>query len=578
MDRIGQRVIEIIFVAGWLLGASVSHAQTPAAARRVALVVGNAAYNHVEKLANPGNDAQLIADTLRGLGFSLIGGGVQQNLDKPHFDRMIRTFGQQIQGADVALFYYAGHGMQVEGTNWLLPVDANPTQARDVDFQLVDASLVLKQMDGAGTRLNIVLLDACRNNPFSVLGTRSIAGGLAQMRAPEGTLISFATQPGNVAADGSGANGPYATALATAMRQPGLDIFRLFNQVGLTVKRETRNAQLPWVSSSPIDGEFSFAHGDEPPRDMVVASVPPLSEPAQQATTTRDAGGGQAPAPAAGSAEETAQNTTKRALSLISDTDTPENRAEAVRLLEKAAGVGYPPAQFQLGSMRERGFGVERSYEAALDLYRKAATKNYIPAELAVARFYGTGLSVARDMAERKKWLLRAAGHGSPVAEYLLGNIGYFGMDEPRDFLAAAEWYRKAANRGYPNAQVQLAIMYEQGSGVPKDYGETFRLAQQAATRNSAQAQNIMGRCYELGHGVAKDATEAVRWYKLSADQGFASAEFNLGRHYASGIGVNRDREEAMKWFAKAADRGNQMAATRLAEMQTRKDNPVRRP
>ena len=112
---------------------------------------------------------------------------------------------------------------------------------------MINADLVLKQMDGAGTRLNILILDACRNNPFVNLGTRAVGGGLAQMRAPEGTLISFATQPGNVAVDGSGDDGPYAIALAALMRQPDLDIFRLFNQVGLKVKRDTQGSQLPWV-------------------------------------------------------------------------------------------------------------------------------------------------------------------------------------------------------------------------------------------------------------------------------------------------------------------------------------------
>jgi uncharacterized caspase-like protein len=229
-----------------------AHAQSDE--RRVALVVGNFGYDHVPRLANPGNDATLIATTLRQLGFTLVGNGAQENIDKPHFDKLVQDFGRAIQGADVALFYYAGHGMQVDGNNWLVPTDANPSRPQDLEFQMVNADLVLKQMDGAGTRLNLVILDACRNNPFSVLGTRAVQSGLAQMRAPEGTMISFATQPGNVAADGSGANGPYATALAESMRQPGLDIFRVFNRVGLTVKHSTDGVQLPWVSSSPIDG------------------------------------------------------------------------------------------------------------------------------------------------------------------------------------------------------------------------------------------------------------------------------------------------------------------------------------
>ncbi len=123
---------------------------------------------------------------------------------------------------------------------------------------MVDINLVLRQMQGSGTRLNMVILDACRNNPFGSRGLRASEGGLAQMRAPEGTLISYATQPGSVAQDGSDGNSPYTKALASTVRQAGLDIFQTFNQVGLAVKRATGGSQQPWVSSSPIDGTFYF--------------------------------------------------------------------------------------------------------------------------------------------------------------------------------------------------------------------------------------------------------------------------------------------------------------------------------
>ena len=178
----------------------------------------------------------------------------------------IQNFGRQVQGADVALFYYAGHGVQVNGSNYLVPVSANPTREADVDFQMVDVNLVLRQMQGSGTRLNMVILDACRNNPFGARGLRSSDGGLAQMRAPEGTLISYATQPGSVAQDGSDGHSPYTKALAATIRQSGLDIFQTFNQVGLAVKRETGGSQQPWVSSSPIDGTFYFV---APPAPLV---------------------------------------------------------------------------------------------------------------------------------------------------------------------------------------------------------------------------------------------------------------------------------------------------------------------
>jgi hypothetical protein len=228
------------------------------AEKRIALVVGNSAYQNIARLDNPRNDATLMAETLSGLGFALIGGRAQLDLDKAALDTDVQNFGRQIQGANVALFYYAGHGVQVNGSNYLVPVGANPTREADVDFQMVDINLVLRQMQGSGTRLNMVILDACRNNPFGGRGLRSADGGLAQMRAPEGTLISYATQPGSVAQDGSDGHSPYTKALATTIKQAGLDIFQTFNQVGLAVKRETRGSQQPWVSSSPIDGSFYF--------------------------------------------------------------------------------------------------------------------------------------------------------------------------------------------------------------------------------------------------------------------------------------------------------------------------------
>jgi formylglycine-generating enzyme required for sulfatase activity/uncharacterized caspase-like protein len=266
-----MRRLTFVFSLPVLL-AGILSAPAVAADKRVALVVGNSAYRNITRLDNPANDAKLLSETLRSLGFTLVGGGAQLDLDKASFDRTVQAFGAQLAGADVGLFYYAGHGVQVRGENYLIPVDANPTKEADVDFQMLDTNLVLRQMEGAGTRLNIVILDACRNNPFGGRGLavgraqdgdntrmRAATGGLAQMQAPEGTLISFATQPGNVAQDGADGNSPYARALADTIRKPGIGIFDAFNQVGLLVKRATGGAQQPWVSSSPIDGTFYFA-------------------------------------------------------------------------------------------------------------------------------------------------------------------------------------------------------------------------------------------------------------------------------------------------------------------------------
>ncbi len=251
--------------------------------RRVALVVGNSAYRNIPPLINPANDAVLIASTLTSLGFELVGGSAQLDLDKPAFEAIVKRFGTLIQGADVGLFYYAGHGVQVHGENYLVPVSANPQREADVDFEMLDTTLVLRQMEGAHTRLNLILLDACRNNPFGARASRAVSRGLAQMEAPEGTLISFATQPGNVASDGEDGDSPYTKALTQTVQRPGLGLFDVFNQVGLEVKKQTGGSQQPWVSSSPITGSFYFSGSagmQSNPPSMAPAQAPQLLPPA----------------------------------------------------------------------------------------------------------------------------------------------------------------------------------------------------------------------------------------------------------------------------------------------------------
>jgi Caspase domain len=266
--------------------------QPALAEKRVALVIGNSAYANVPRLTNPGNDARLIAQTLRSLGFDLVGDGAQLDLNESSFRRVVQNFGVQLQGADVGLFYYAGHGVQIRGSNYLVPIDANPTREADADFQMLDANLVLLQMEGANTKLNVVILDACRNNPLAGRALRSVASGLATMHSPEGTLISFATQPGNVAQDGSDGHSPYTDALAKTIVKPGLDIFRTFNEVGLAVAAATGGSQEPWVSHSPIKGDFYFveapASGTFVPGVQENPSSTSSAPPADQASRPSD--------------------------------------------------------------------------------------------------------------------------------------------------------------------------------------------------------------------------------------------------------------------------------------------------
>jgi len=222
---------------------------------RLALVIGNASYTE-GPLRNPVNDSRLIADTLRKVGFEVL---EYENMSQREMKRAIRTFGDKLDGLSedaVGLVYYSGHGIQADNTNYLIPVDAKISSEADLDIEAVSASSILKQMEFARNGLNIVILDACRNNPYG-RSFRSASKGLARMDAPVGSIVAYATSPGNVAYDGSGNNSPYTKALAEAMLEEGLKIEELLKRVRISVAEDTNNKQIPWESSSLI-GDFSF--------------------------------------------------------------------------------------------------------------------------------------------------------------------------------------------------------------------------------------------------------------------------------------------------------------------------------
>jgi len=227
---------------------------------RLALVIGNADYASAP-LKNPANDANLIARTLRDLDFEVM---EYSNLDQRAMKRAIRDFGARLDmaGEDaVGLFFFSGHGMQQEGVNYLLPIGAEIFTEADVDIEAVSASAILAQMEQAQNGVNIVILDACRSNPFS-RGFRAASNGLAMMDAPTGSIVAYATSPGTVAYDGTGENSPYTRALAQAMQQPNQKIEEVFKMVRLAVVTETNEQQVPWESSSLI-GDFIFLREGE---------------------------------------------------------------------------------------------------------------------------------------------------------------------------------------------------------------------------------------------------------------------------------------------------------------------------
>ena len=222
--------------------------------KRIALVIGNGAYTSAPPLKNPPNDAREMAAALRDLGFDVTSG---VNVNQRDFKRLVREFGQKLKAGGSGLFYYAGHGVQSKGRNFLVPIDADIQSEAEVEDSSVDVNLVLSYMDEAQNGLNIVILDACRNNPFA-RSFRSATGGLAQVDAPTGTLIAYATAPGRVASDGQGQNGLYTSELLKQMRVPGQSVTDMFMHVRAEVMKQTTGKQVPWEASSLV-GNFYFS-------------------------------------------------------------------------------------------------------------------------------------------------------------------------------------------------------------------------------------------------------------------------------------------------------------------------------
>jgi hypothetical protein len=246
--------------------------------RRIALVIGNGAYKSAP-LRNPVNDAKDIGDALTNLGFTVI---IKTNVDQRIMEETIREFGKKLRSGGVGLFYFAGHGLQVDGRNYLLPIGADIESEGDVKYEAVDTGRVIAQMEEAENGLNIVILDACRDNPFA-RNFRSREKGLAKMDAPEGSILAYATAPGSVAAEGTGRNGLYTSKLLKHITTPGLPVELFFKKVRKDVRIASGKKQVPWTESSLV-GDFYFVSE----RGIAIVKRPGEKRPPYKNVVERD--------------------------------------------------------------------------------------------------------------------------------------------------------------------------------------------------------------------------------------------------------------------------------------------------
>jgi hypothetical protein len=476
-------------------------------------------------------------------------------------------------------------------------------------------------MEGSGARLNLVILDACRNNPFGNGTLRAIGGGLAQMEAPQGTLISYATQPGNVAQDGVDGDSPYTKAFVQTIRKPGLGLFDVFNEVGVAVKRATGGAQQPWVASSPIEGGFYFsgtngsqavaalesgkyegldASPDRPDPALDKAAALSLHVAMAAISTARD---GQAPgadpapagatpivATAAGDAAAPAAHDQKpesdaspdpqasigacnrfatMRLSPIRPLDPASaefDRADAARVAAacRAALVaqpGKPRLMYALGRALMRTGGGEAE---AVGLFESAAEAGYPAAMNSLGAAYANGEGVARDPAQAILWWRKGSDVGNSDAMSRLAFAYERGIGVERDVPAAMTWWRKAAETGDGFAMNRLGLAYANGFGFQRDPLEALAWFKKGAEAGEPRAMNNVGMAYANGAGVVRDVVEAARWYRMAADAGNPGGMNHMGFIYEEGLGVPRDPAEAVRWYQKAAEAGNVFAMNNL--------------
>jgi len=530
----------------------VVHAHAQGLEKRVALIIGNDDYLTLQpKLANAGNDARAMDQALKAAGFETT---LKINARRRELYQLIDAFAGQIAASPdtVGLFYYAGHGIQANGTNYLIPVDADIASDEDLEAEAVDAGKVLRAMDQARNRINIVILDACRDNPLPK--SRSLGRGLARMDAPRGTFIGYAAAPGQTAADGpNGGNGIFTSELVHAIGEPGLPIEQMFKRVIAAVGERTGGKQAPWMEVS-LQGEFYFVAPSAQPAATTSTATPAAAQPA---ATPPAAPVPSAPPLSVSSAE----------VVFWQSISTSNNAADFEAYLKE-----FPQGTFALLARNRlamltappRATAPAPAPAPADDASWPAADRQTAQFELTVLQhFHGTvdGQFGADTRAAIQRWqafdALEETGHLTAdqrtrlTAEgqlvYALLNVGPI---SPRGTSA------NAIRDAY--ARFNRGAALERGQGQPKDVAEAAYWYALAASQGWAPAYTNLGTLWVRGDGVLRrDPAAAELLWKVAAALGEGTAMFDLGVMYEKGVGVAANPATAKRWYARGAERNH---------------------
>ncbi|CAN7472854.1 caspase family protein [Pararhizobium sp. LjRoot235] len=586
------------------------------AAKRVALLIGNEKYEATSQLNNPANDVDLMKASFEDAGFDTV--TTVHDLDRASMVRALRDFEDAATGAEVAIIYYSGHGMEMNGQNFLLPVDVALKTDKDVEDEAVPLDRVQRSLEGA-TRLKLVILDACRNNPFEQsmtrsISTRAVSRGLARVE-PESAdlLVAFASKAGTVAMDGEGKNSPFATALSKYLTEPGVDVRIALGKVRDEVVAATNRSQEPFVygslggaqiflnirevnvnvtnngnteevspngqSAAAADWQnirdladkdlievFLAKHGSDPVYKMLAEKKLKLLTEAEQNSVS--------------SPDEIAWDALKQSTDAAALTRFMErypdskHKAEAetqIAALEPKKGLNISQTGKDTQASRDcyllagepqsmPGFlGVNfLKIDSARALTACAQAVNENPDDMMLVNMLGRAQDAGRNYVEARRNYQKAADGGNMYGLTNLAWFSIYGTDGPVDIEKGKQMFEQAANAGNSYAQASLGWLYREGyGGVPQDYAEALKWYQLSANQGYANAMATIGWFYREGNGVAKDFNQSLSWYQKAAEGGDANAMSSLGWAYQNGLGTAQDYAEAKKWYEKAANVGD---------------------
>jgi TPR repeat protein len=617
-----QHLTRHLFAVAALAAVTFSYAlwSSPALAnKKVALVIGNSNYQNVPRLPNPSADASAIVQMFKGAGFEFV--DLQIDVGDLEFKRALRRFADAANDSDTAVVFFAGHGIEIRGTNYMIPIDAKLADERDAPDEAISLDRIIEAVDGA-KRLRLIIVDACRDNPFSVsmkrqVATRNASRGLARVEPQASdTLIAYAARAGSTAEDGYGEHSPLTTALLHNLTVPGLDVRLAFGRIRDEVIKITDNRQEPFVYGSLGGGIISLVpqpsqpsafdpilgpSGGAPPPSigpstaLAVGTSPgqpgkreqPVNPSALRPELVTDCdrlaahpSDEQRPPGVAGVFENeidivAALRACNEAVRQYPDVarfvfeagriaHAQKDYTEALRYFEKATGMGSKIAITEKGIAFLNGESVARDYARARQLFEEADAKGNFLAIALMGLLYQNGWGVAQDHARARQLYERAADAGDIIAMNSLGIVHEMGLGVPKDYTQARRWFEKAAAADNPEAAYNLARLYQNGWGLAQDYAKARQYYERAATRGNPDAMNNLGILFGEGLGIQKDYAKARAWYEQASVAGNVDAMDSLGVYYQNGLGGPQDYSNARVWFEKAAAAGNGAAMNDL--------------